>query len=124
MLATYDWGEAFVALNVVTKPAIEAALLRQLAQAGRPHGDTLLGLLADAQLRDADRSRRWTKALVDFASARNGNAAVLAGWTAKWAPLAERALAAYCEALPDRPEAAAVAIGETRAFRQSLGLPA
>lgn len=122
MLATYDWGEAFVALNVVTKPAIEAALLRQLAKAGRACGDTLLGLLADAQLRDSERSRRWTKALVEFAATKDGNTRILEDWTAKWVPLGARAMMTYCDALPDQPGAGADAVQEARAFRQTLGL--
>ncbi|MGD9764809.1 MAG: toluene monooxygenase [Candidatus Binatia bacterium] len=121
MLVAYDWGECFVALNVITKPAIDEAFLRQLASAGRVHGDTLLGLLADAQLRDSERSRRWTKALVEFARQHPESGAVLDGWVAKWAPLGNQAMETYTAALPDRGEAGAEAVRAARAFRADLG---
>ncbi|HZP41741.1 MAG TPA: aromatic/alkene monooxygenase hydroxylase subunit beta [Candidatus Binatia bacterium] len=120
-LVAYDWGEAIVALNVVLKPAIDEAFLRQLAAAGRRHGDTLLGLLADAQLRDSDRSRRWTKALVEYARQHPGNDEVLARWAEKWVPLGDRAMETFAAALPESPDAGATAVRDARAFRTSLG---
>jgi toluene monooxygenase system protein E len=53
LLIAWDWGEAFVALNLVAKPAIEEAVLRKLGEAARHNGDTLLGMLTDNQLMDA-----------------------------------------------------------------------
>lgn len=123
-LATYDWGEAFVALNLVAKPAIDEAFLRQFAAAGRRRGDTLFGLLADAQLRDSDRSRRWSTALVRFAVPAAENGRVLRDWLAKWSPLGDRAISAFCSALPDGGDAAREASGQARAFRAALGLDA
>lgn len=58
VLVAWDWDESFVALNLVAKPAIEEAVLRKLGEAGRYNGDTLLGMLTDAQLIDAQRHRR------------------------------------------------------------------
>jgi toluene monooxygenase system protein E len=120
-LVAYDWAETVVATNVVLKPAIDEAFLRGLAAAGRRHSDTLVGLLADAQLRDSDRSRRWTKAFVEFARQRPENADVLAGWVEKWVPLGERAMEAFAAALPESPGARATAVRDARAFRTSLG---
>jgi toluene monooxygenase system protein E len=51
-----------------------------------------------------------------------GNREVLAGWIAKWEPLADAAIDAYCAALPDVPNAASAAKAATRSFRSSLGL--
>ena len=113
LLVTWDWGEAFVALNLVAKPVIEEAVLRKLGEAGRHNGDTLLGMLTDAQLLDAQRHRRWAAALVKTALATPGNADVIKAWIAKWEPLADRAIAAYCSALPDVPNAAAEAQAAT-----------
>ena len=42
VLVTFDWAEAFVALNLVAKPAIDEACLRQFAAAARRRDDTLL----------------------------------------------------------------------------------
>lgn len=120
-LIAYDWGEHVVALNLVAKPAIDEAYVRQLGQAARRHGDTLLGLLNDAQLIDADRSRRWTKAFIDFVLKDGDNRSVLDGWLKKWAPLGDQAIEAYCAALPESPEAAGEAKRAVREWRKSLG---
>jgi len=122
VLVTWDWGEGFVALNLIAKPAIEEALLRKLGEAARHNGDTLLGLLTDAQLIDSARHRRWTAALVKHALEQPGNAEVIKGWIAKWEPLADQAIAAYCAMLPDVSNAVASAQQATREFRRSLGL--
>ena len=121
-LIAYDWGESFVALNLVLRPAVEEAVLRTLGNAGRHNGDTLLGLLTDAQLADAQRHRRWATALVKMALEQEGNHAVLSAWVAKWAPLGDAAIDAYCAALPDVPGAATAAREAVRDFRTSLGL--
>ena len=122
LLITWDWGEGFVALNLLAKPAVDEAVLRALGESARHNGDTLLGLLTDAQLIDAARHRRWATALVKMALPEPGNAAVIKGWVAKWEPLADQAIAAYCAMLPDVPNAVATAQQSTRAFRRSLDL--
>jgi toluene monooxygenase system protein E len=121
-LATWDWGEAFVALNLVAKPAIEEAVLRKLGEAGRHNGDTLLGMLTDAQLLDGARHQRWAGALAKMASAVPDNADVIKGWIAKWEPMADRAIDLFAAAIPDVPNAAADAKAATREFRRSIGL--
>ena len=81
--------------------------------------DTLL-----AQWEDSERSRRWTGALVEFARGTEGNAATMADWVAKWAPLGDAAIGAYCAALPDNANAVEEAKGAASAFRASLGFTA
>lgn len=122
VLVAWDWGEAFVALNLVAKPAIEEAVLRKLGESGRHNGDTLLGMLTDAQLLDGVRHRRWSTALVKMALEQPGNADVIKGWIAKWEPLADKAIDAFCATLPDVANAAESAKQATREFRRSLGL--
>lgn len=51
-----------------------------------------------------------------------GNGQVIAGWIAKWEPLADQAIESYCTALPDVPNAASEAKAATRRLRSSLGL--
>lgn len=121
-LTVWDWGEALVVLNLVAKPAIEESVLRKLGESARHNGDTLLGLLTDAQLIDSARHRRWIGALVRMALETPGNLALMQGWIAKWEPLADRAIDAYCSMLADVSDAAAQAKLATRDFRRSLGL--
>lgn len=121
-LSVWDWGEAIVVLNLVVKPAVEEAVLRKLGDAARHNRDTLLALLTDAQLLDSARHRRWAAALVKMAKETTGNLELMQGWISQWEPLADRAIDAYCAALPDVPDAAESAKAATRDFRQSLGL--
>ena len=122
-LVAWDWGEAFAAFFLVAKPAVEEALLGVLGDVARQHQDMLLGLLTQAQMRDAERHRRWVTALVRMVLAEEGNRAVLEGWLARWLPLGEAAINAWCAALPeDGPAAAAKARAGLRAFVASTGL--
>ena len=121
-LTVWDWGEAIVVLNLIAKPAIEESVLRKLGESARHNGDMLLGLITDAQLIDAARHRRWLTALVKMAQETPGNLELIQGWIAKWEPLADKAIDAYCSALPDVADAAAVAKAATREFRRNLGL--
>ena len=119
-LVAWDWAESFTAFNLVIRPAVEETVLRGLGEAARHNGDTLLGLLTDAQLQDAQRHRRWASALVRMALQTEGNREVLAGWLAKWAPLADAAIAAYAQALPDGADIAERAQAATAQFRAGL----
>jgi toluene monooxygenase system protein E len=120
LLVAWDWGECFVAMNLVAKPALDEATLTQLGQAASRHGDGLLHLLCEAHQRDVVRSRRWTAALVDLAGQRRENRAVIRDWIDRWVPLADRAVERYLEALPGADPGAA--LEACRTFRASLGL--
>jgi len=120
-LIAYDWGESFVALNLVARPAADEAL-RQLGRAAHRYGDVLLALMIDNQLRDGDRSRRWSAALVNLALEQPLNKAVIGGWIEKWTPYAEKALDVYCGALPDIERAVPLAKYNVAAFHRGLGV--
>jgi toluene monooxygenase system protein E len=121
-LVAWDWGESFVAFNLVIRPAVEECVLRGLGEAGRHNGDTLLGLLTDAQLLDTQRHRRWASALVKLALQQEGNAGQMAQWVARWEPLADAAIDAYATALSDAPGLGGRSKAAVRQFRQSIGL--
>jgi|TARA_R110002074_G_scaffold402194_1_gene604395 toluene monooxygenase system protein E len=121
-LITWDWAEATVVFDVILKPAVSAAVQKQLGLAGAENGDTLLSLLSDAQLRDAERHQRQTQKLLEFALSNEENAPVIQAWVDKWQPLADKAIEAYCAALTDLPDAAEEAKAYATAARQSFGL--
>ena len=124
LLISYDWGEATLGLNLIAKPAIDEGILRPLAMAARRNSDTLLSLLLEAQLRDSERSRRWSSALVRYAVEGNAdNTEVICSWIDKWMPIATNMIESYCEALPDVPSAPADAAEAISAFYAGLGLP-
>ena len=123
LLVAWDWGESFTALNLVAKPAIDEAFIGQLAHAARRSGDTLTALLLDAQRIDSDRSRRWSAALVKFATEdKDGpNRQQMAAWIEKWRPLADRAMDGLCGALGDDGKALASTAKKAAAeFRRGL----
>jgi toluene monooxygenase system protein E len=122
-LVTWDWAESFTVFFLVAKPAIEATLLGELGNLARSHGDMLLGLLTQAQMRDAERHRRWVAALVHMAAADPANRELLARWCQSWVPRAEAAVTTYCAQFPTAgTQAAAHANAAAREFRTMLGL--
>ena len=126
-LVTWDWAEQFTALNLVAKPAIDEVLLKRFAGLCRDDGDTLTSLLLDAQMTDNMRSRRWTTALVAFAleDSESGNKDVLDNWLAKWVPLGNRAIEAFCDGLgPEGAGFAATAVADAAKFRADMGFDA
>ncbi len=121
-LVAYDWGESFVANNLVAKVAADETL-RELSATARSFGDPLLASLADNQLRDSDRSRRWSAGLVKFCTdAKEQNRAVIKGWIKHWKPLANKAITIYCSALPENENVADAAISRMDSFHRSLEL--
>lgn len=120
LLVTWDWGESFVALNLVAKPAIDELMFGALTAAASEAGDTLYSLLSQAQLRDAERHRRWAGALVSFASTEEGNAALIGSWVDKWAPVASSAIDAFATALPDGERSGAAAKVRMQQFHASF----
>lgn len=75
LLIAYDWGEAFTALNLVVKPAVDALLDWQLAELASRNDDQYLALLFAELQGGATRSREWSKALVVYALEHSPNSA-------------------------------------------------
>ena len=91
-LVSYDWGEAFTALNLVLAPTLEDVLLTQLGQVAKSNNDDLTWLLTSFLAEDARRRGRWSRALADLAVAqRPENRAVLGKWVGRWSALADDA---------------------------------
>jgi toluene monooxygenase system protein E len=91
-LITYDWAEAFTALNLVLLPTLDDVLLTQFRRLAKDKGDELTWLLLSSIEADSRRRDRWSGALARFAvEDRPGNAGVLQGWIDKWAPRADAA---------------------------------
>lgn len=105
-LITFDWGEAFVSLNLVVKPTIMESVLKPLQTLARENNDTLLPLLIDSQLKDAERHNRWAKVLVQHAYSNPDNQAVIAKWVDKWQPFADQAAKQYLAMLSSDSDAA------------------
>lgn len=123
-LVTYDWAEAFTAVDLVLLPTVDDLLLRQLGELARTNGDELTWLLLSFLETDSRRRDRWSAALADYAVTRRpGNAEVLRDWLAAWSDRADAAvagLATVLESLPGNEKTAAQAVAEARAARLAL----
>jgi toluene monooxygenase system protein E len=104
-LISYDWAEAFTALNLVLGPTLDDVLLTQLGQVAKSNGDDLTWLLTSLLNADARRRNRWSRALVEMAIAqRPDNRAVLTKWIERWSALADDAAHGLGELLETLPE--------------------
>ena len=91
-LVSYDFGEAFTALNLVLAPTLDDVLLTQLGRAAKARGDDLTWLLTSFLAEDSRRRSRWSRALADLAVAqRPENRDVLAKWVTRWGARADDA---------------------------------
>jgi toluene monooxygenase system protein E len=95
LLVVYDWGEAFAALNLAVKPAVDALVNTAFGQLAEANGDQFLSGLCAEFARDSRRSQDWTQALTGYAVERDpGLALVLDRWVRAWRPRADRSVEA------------------------------
>jgi len=106
MLGVYDWGKAFAVFNLVVKPTIDELVNAQVGALAERNGDEMLAqLLAEFQ-RDSQRSKDWTAALVQYATASDPALAdLLLGWVDEWTPAAEETAVAWAALLATAPNA-------------------
>jgi toluene monooxygenase system protein E len=121
-LISYDWAEAFTALNLVLGPTLDDVLLTQLGQVAKSNGDDLTWLLTSLLNADSHRRNRWSRALADLAIAqRPANRGVLAKWIERWSVLADEAahgLGELFETLPEQGVSADQVAVHARAARE------
>jgi toluene monooxygenase system protein E len=119
-LVSYDWAEAFTALDLVLAPTLDDVLLTQLGQVARRRGDEETWLLTWFLAEDSRRRARWSRALADLAvDQRPENRAVLAKWIDRWSALADEAALGLGQILEaDAGVAAADVAAHARAARE------
>jgi toluene monooxygenase system protein E len=104
LLVTYDWGEAFVALNLVLKPMIDDLLLKHTSDLALDHNDHLLGQIFYSLNEDCQWHRQWSQALIQTAIEDTlSNLAVAQTWIDKWYPGALRAVDAFASFFEGEP---------------------
>ncbi|MCV7079085.1 aromatic/alkene monooxygenase hydroxylase subunit beta [Mycobacterium szulgai] len=117
LLLAYDWGEAFVALNLVVKPALDALFKEAFVDLAIANGDGLTAALLQESRVDTTRSQAYSAALARYALAANpGNRGVIDGWQTKWRPLADRAVGGLAAAFTDPASARDRVTGSVAAF--------
>jgi toluene monooxygenase system protein E len=106
LLVTYDWGEAFAALNLAVKPAFDDVFMVRLGTLAQSRGDDLLARVLLSLNEDCEWHRAWTRALVETAIASEPtNRAVLDRWTEVWSPRVRTALEPFRALFADLPSA-------------------
>jgi toluene monooxygenase system protein E len=95
LLVTYDFGEAFVALNLVLKPVFDRLLTHDLGQLAEENGDPMLGKLLFSLGEDTTWHRSFGQSLVRFAiESEPANKALVESWVRRWRPPVRKAVAA------------------------------
>ncbi|RKS78705.1 toluene monooxygenase system protein E [Actinomadura pelletieri DSM 43383] len=106
LLLAYDWGEAFTALNLVVKPALDALFKEAFAELAEANADGLTAQLLHESGVDTERGRAWAGALARYAiDARPGNRDHILGWEETWRPRVTAAVQALAGAFPTPPDA-------------------
>ena len=66
LLVLFAWHDAFVATNLLVKPALDLLSLQEFRAVAEENGDTLDALISANLFEDAERSMRWSVALSCF----------------------------------------------------------
>ena len=106
LLVAYDWGEAFVALNLVLKPMIDELFLKCASELALGHNDHLLGQIFYSLNEDCHWHRQWSQALTRAAiEDTQANREIIQTWIDKWYPDALQAVEAYSVLFEGKPGA-------------------
>jgi len=96
LLVTFDWGEAFVALNLVLKPMFDELFMVHYGELANRSGDPVLGKIFLSLNEDCRWHRDWSRALVQTALEESAqNQEVIRGWIRKWHAQVTQAVAAF-----------------------------
>lgn len=98
LLATHDFGEAFVALDLVLKPAFDRVFLGGLREVAEAYGDSLLSKLLFSLEEDAAWHHGWARALLaQVLESDAANRAAVGTWIERWTPQVDDAISAAAE---------------------------
>lgn len=101
MLVTYDFGEAFTALQLALKPRFDRFVERALAGAARECDDPLLEKLVFSLAEDTAWHRAWSHELVALCVRGDaGRRRAIEGWLERWEPRVAESLSALDCLLP------------------------
>jgi toluene monooxygenase system protein E len=127
LLVCYEWGEAFVALNLVLKPLFDEFLCMQLTNVAREQRDDVLAHMLLSLHEDQRWHRAWVAALVRHVLAdAPDNAQTMQKTLETWQPRMRDALAGLIELLApvraDRAGTAQAILSEQQRFLEACGL--
>jgi toluene monooxygenase system protein E len=92
LLVTYDWGEAFYALEFCIKAALDSWVMVDIPQRAGRLGDPLLAPVFHSLNEDCQWHRAWSKSLLERIQASPANRALIEAWERQWSPMAAEAI--------------------------------
>ena len=96
LLVTYDWAEAFIALNLVVKPAFDELFMTQFGALAASQGDEALEKIFLSLNEDSSWQLAWSRALVELLLENDaGNSAVIKEFIERWSEPTLRAVWAF-----------------------------
>jgi toluene monooxygenase system protein E len=95
LLVTWDWGEAFVALQFVLKPAFDELFMKHFGRLARAAGDDVLDRMFFSLNEDCAWHRAWSESLLLTAIRDTPeSASAIERWIENWVPRVSRAVSA------------------------------
>ncbi len=102
LLVTYDWGEAFVALNLVLKPSFDQVFMLDYGDRAHARGEEVLHKILRSLYEDCAWHRDWSRAFVHMlVESEPENRRVIERWVDAWGPLASAGLGALAPVFDD-----------------------
>ena len=100
LLVTYDWGEAYVAFNLVFKPLMDEMFLKEFAVEAAANADPLLEKILLSLAEDSDWHRLCAKTYTANVLKQDPkNSDAINKWIAMWKPLIKEMIAELSPAL-------------------------
>jgi len=119
LLTTRDFGEVFIALNLVLKPAFDRVFLGGLGEVAEAYGDALFSKLLFSLGEDAAWHHGWARALLALMlESHAANRVTIRTWVEHWSPQVDGALSAASELVHAQGR---VPIAVERALRELHG---
>lgn len=85
LLVTYDWLEAFVALNLCFKPILDRLILMHYTEHAQKYGDYQLGMLFHSFWEDCLWQQTWSMHLLELLLKQDvKNKAIVTDWLNHW----------------------------------------
>lgn len=124
LLVTYDFGEAFVALNLCVKPILDELIGIEWATLATAKGDPELAAWLTSVREDTRWHRSWSAALTRLVIAdRPENVEMLVAWVRKWFSIAFQAIDGLAPYYTEDPDQALLRIATAhRSYLVDMGI--
>lgn len=99
LLVTYDWAEAFVAMNLVVKPLFDGVFMMDVPTHAEAIAPTMLRGFCFSLAEDCRWHAEWSEQLAGLMNEKEANRRLIAMWVSAWTPRALHAIRAFAPVL-------------------------